>query len=447
LDLTVELLEALVAREPALLRPQATYAAWAALDPAERVDFEERARAGLLALLTGPLVWFGVLDTPPPEPQATGRVGESAGLVSLRLTSLGAALLGREDGAWPADPDPAPLTVAPLLDQAKADVSSADKESVDEASVDEGAVVVLEAPAGLPPSDRFALEAIVPPDPDTPYRYHLTRAPFLRALQRGHTAEGVVNFLERAGGEPLSAPVLGALYRWEEDFNRVVVRQAILLQTRDPGLLADLTAQRRIRETLGRTLNARTVEVRADRLDALLRRLDWRGIIPRLDLTHSRLGPLPGKGGEVSDDERAAIAAALRVYAHVADGLGLPTRPAYALARRWSEGLPLALRDAVERTVERTLDALHRASPLETEDRLPEPTGPLLESLEAAIQERATVEIAYTTAGRAHRTTRRVEPLRLEWRGDVVYLVAYCHLRGDQRVFRVDRISRVEIMG
>lgn len=77
------------------------------------------------------------------------------------------------------------------------------------------------------------------------------------------------------------------------------------------------------------------------------------------------------------------------------------------------------------------------------EDHLPEPAGPLLQSLEIAIQEHATVEIEYYTAGRAHRTTRRVEPLRLEWRGDVIYLIAYCHLRGDQRVFRVDRIGKL----
>ena len=306
-----------------------------------------------------------------------------------------------------------------------------------------------------------------------PGHYRLARPHFLRALQRGHTVEGVVNFFERASGEPLSAPVLGALYRWADEFDRVTIRQAILLQTRDPRLLRDLTAQRHLRQTLGKTLNARTVEVRADRLDALRRRLAWRSIIPRLDLPSavspspawrrrgrpvtktkkkekglpSAVSPSPawrerGPGGE-GEAERAAIVAALRIYAHLADELGLPTRPAYALARRWNEGLPLSLRDAVERRVERTLEVLHRASPLELEDHLPEPTGPLVESLEAAIRERATVEIEYYTAGRAHCTTRRVEPLRLEWHGDVVYLIAYCHLRGDQRIFRVDRITRL----
>ena len=439
---STNLLDALAERSPPLLQPQATYAAWSALDPDERAGFETRARSVLLALLTGALTWFGVLAS------THQRISESVASAFLHLTPLGGALLGRADGTWLDDPAPVPLHVVPLLDQAA-----------------DGSAILIDTPAGLRLPDRFALEAIVPPDPaalvpsdpsaspgyqvEAPGRYWLTRPRFLRALQRGHAVEGVINFLERAGGEPLSAPVLGALYRWEEEFSHVAIRQVVLLQTRDPTLLRHLTAQRHIRETLGKTLNDRTIEVRGDRLDALLRRLARRDILPRLDLP-SAVSPSPagrerGSGGEGarSEAERVAIGAALRVYAHLTDSLGLPTRPAYALIRHWSEDLPLPLRDAVERTAERTLEALHRAAPLEMEDHLPEPTGPLLEALEAAIRERSTVEIEYTTAGRAHRTTRRVEPLRLEWRGDVVYLIAYCHLRGDQRVFRVDRIRRM----
>ncbi|MEE8391226.1 MAG: WYL domain-containing protein [Anaerolineae bacterium] len=440
-----DLLDALAERDPALLRPQATYAAWAALDPEEHTEFETRACAVLLDLLTGPLTWFGVLEWAHGE-WPKEREDKSASLLPCSsapqlLTPLGAALLGHDDGVWPQDPAPAPLRVAPILEK-----------------VDDGpSAVRVDAPAGFPPADRFALEGIAPPDPDSPGRYSLTRGRFHQALQRGHTGEGIVNFLERASGEPLPAPVLGALYRWEEDLDQVAIRQALVLQTRDPDLLRELTGQRRVRETLGRTLNDRTVEVRADRLDALLRRLEWRGITPRLDLTPLRLpstgsGQAPPARGErealqplpaLEEGERAAIAAALRVYAHLADELGLSTRPAHALAQRWSQSLPLHLRDGVERAVEQTLAALHRAAPLEMEDRLPEPTGPLLGSLETAIQEQATVEIDYYTAGRAHRTTRSVDPLRLEWRGNVVYLIAYCHLRQDERVFRVDRIGRM----
>lgn len=407
-----DVLDVLARRHPALLRPQATYATWTALGGEEQKAFEADARQVLTKLLAGPLLWFGVLE------EADESVDDH-----LVFTSLGAALLGREDGDWPVDPEPAPLKVEPLLDYD-----------------DERGAVILHVPTELPLPDRFALEAIVPPAPEAPGRYCLTRPRFQRALQRGHTTEGVVNFLERTSGKPLPAPVLGALYRWGEAFGAVTVRHAVLLQTREPTQMRQLTRRRRLRETLGATLNARTVEVKADRVEALLRRLEHRGLIPALglpDLQPSSLSPTE------TEAERATVVAALKVYAHLADALGHPTRPAHALIRRWRESLSIGLRDAADRLAENIIEALHRADPLEMEDRLPQPTGPLLDSLEAAIEAGKTVEIDYYTAGRAHHTTRRVDPLRLEWHGDVIYLIAYCHLRRDQRSFRVDRIEHV----
>lgn len=283
------LITALAGRHPALLRPQMTYTAWVDLDPQERVDFEARARDVLLALLVRHLVWFGVLDTRPEAGESAGQDGEPASRGAggpadqppLFLTACGAALLGRGDGTWPADPKPASLHVVPLLDHTAGEPA-----------------ILIDAPAGLPLLQRFALEAIARLQTEGEGRYHLARPCLLRALQHGHTAQGVSSFLERASGEPLSAEVLGALYRWEHEFERVAIRQSLLLQTRDPALLRELSQQRRVRETLGRTLNDRTVEVRADRLDALLRRLARRGIVPRLDPAPPRSGPAgDGNGG------------------------------------------------------------------------------------------------------------------------------------------------------
>jgi predicted DNA-binding transcriptional regulator YafY len=40
----------------------------------------------------------------------------------------------------------------------------------------------------------------------------------------------------------------------------------------------------------------------------------------------------------------------------------------------------------------------------------------------------------------ARLTRRQVRPLRLETHAGQEYLVAFCHLRGDERHFRLDRI-------
>jgi len=61
--------------------------------------------------------------------------------------------------------------------------------------------------------------------------------------------------------------------------------------------------------------------------------------------------------------------------------------------------------------------------------------------IEEALTRREALEIVYWTEGRGRRTQRVVEPRRLEWRGEVPYLIAYCRLRQEERVFRVDRIE------
>ena len=404
---TGDFVDRLAEAEPLLFRAE-SYAHWTALSKETRARFHDRVRAALAALLDGPLAWFGLLDGEPPA-----------------LTPLGAAILGREDGRWPEDPPPAPLIVSPRLVETEDDGEPA---------------IRLTAPPALPLPARLALESLVPPDPGRPGVYLLTRTALLQALQRGHTAGGVANSLEGAARAPLPPAVAGAIYCWAEAHQQLAVRQLLLLEARDPALLQTLTRQRRIRETLGETLSARAVRVQADRLPALLRRLARRGHYPHLDLAGGSLSP---EGEKKDAGERALIAVALRVYAELADELSLPVRPLHALARAWTEDLSLPQRDAAERLIVETLDRLRRAALPEGDYRLPSPAGPLLAALEKAIAGGATVEMRYYTAGRDHETTRRVDPLRLEWRGRVAYLVAHCHLRGEQRIFRVDRIAEL----
>ena len=73
--------------------------------------------------------------------------------------------------------------------------------------------------------------------------------------------------------------------------------------------------------------------------------------------------------------------------------------------------------------------------------------APRLALLEEAIAAGATVEIEYCAPGRAA-AVRRVDPLRLERRGrqGVDYVIGICHLRQDERTFRVDRMARVELV-
>jgi len=75
--------------------------------------------------------------------------------------------------------------------------------------------------------------------------------------------------------------------------------------------------------------------------------------------------------------------------------------------------------------------------------RYPEHTYSTTETLpliEQAIKEAFDVEMDYYTRSRGEFTTRRITPQSLD--GDMLY--AYCHLRKEDRVFKVSRIQRLK---
>jgi len=429
-----DLLDALARCDPALLQPCAPYRVWAELDEDTQADFRQRARQWLTEMLTGPLAWFGATSSlQSPRPDTQSPIPNTQ--YPIFFTPLGAALLGRDDGAWPEDPPPSPLHLhLPTLDEEGQPIA-----------------VPLTVSVGLPPASRFALALMTEESRDQSQR--LTPRSLARALHRGHTVEGLVAFLEELATEPLHPAVLKTLYTWAEAVEAITIAPALLLRVRDPALLQELSSIRRLRARLGETLSARAVTVEADQLEALVRHLERLGFYPRVESATAQPG-FAIQAEQMTTGERTAMAAALRLLVVLTDELGLEPRAPHLLAQRWLEGLPQPQRDAARRQVQTVLDALRyrdvRRGPSTSSGqgvqdyRLPSPTAPLLLALERAMAQGSTIEIDYHTAGRRHLLSRRVDPLRLEWRGGVPYLVAFCHLRQENRTFRVDRIERIE---
>lgn len=71
---------------------------------------------------------------------------------------------------------------------------------------------------------------------------------------------------------------------------------------------------------------------------------------------------------------------------------------------------------------------------------------PVPPELERAVVHRWTVYLRYQSRhGRI--SDRRVDPIRIDERSGLRYLVAYCHLRQAERSFRIDRILELKIDG
>jgi hypothetical protein len=66
-----------------------------------------------------------------------------------------------------------------------------------------------------------------------------------------------------------------------------------------------------------------------------------------------------------------------------------------------------------------------------------------IDRLTRAIADATTVQIRYDSASRGRTTRREVDPYRLWYATGGLYLIAYCHLRREPRMFAVERIKSV----
>ena len=69
-----------------------------------------------------------------------------------------------------------------------------------------------------------------------------------------------------------------------------------------------------------------------------------------------------------------------------------------------------------------------------------------LDDLRHCIEDRRQVHLIYRAFSRQETTEREVDPYALVHQWGVWYLVGHCHLRGEKRIFRVDRIQALTPM-
>ena len=373
----------------------------------ERDEGVDRAVEGLSELLEGPLFWMGAVE------RGSNSEGESIFCLSPR----GAWLLGLSEEA-PPFPAFEPLVLRPDF--------------------------TVEVPPHVCPISLVNLEACAEwmgKDPSGGRRYRLTAESVNRALERGMDIEEILDLLEREGQGRLSEAQVEALRRWAEEGQRLTVRRLTVLEAKEASLLEQLARRKRVREAFRRTLSPRAVALDEGRVKQVVRELRRLGFHPRVLLPPEERGRLRGRGGA------AYLWVAARLYFGLGRLLPLPLRlPASLLDDLGAEMTPEEIsfaEDVVEEILSRLGDLIDgRAS---YPRRPAGDVGSLLPIIERAIAEERPLEITYITAGRGERTHRVVEPYRIEWRRSVPYLIAYCHLREEERVFRVDRIEEARI--
>jgi hypothetical protein len=325
--------------------------------------------------------------------------------------------------------------------------------------------------------DADRLDLAVDPDCAPGLLYHLAARPELAWSAPGRlrltpaalagaspqALAGLVHLLDAGLPQPLDAETLHALQQWAGPSaggstgltTGLALRRVTLLETGDPDLLAHLAGQRGLRRHLRRAYGRRAVELDSNSLESLLRKLRRQGLVPDVQVA---LDPKerPAANSRWGAEDAGHLLLAAKLYNRLPGRASLGRterlfRPTHYIPEqtleRLAAGLPPRILETIDQLVEDTLRRLNdaidgwRSPPPATADRpTPAALAETLALLRRALAAGQPVEIEYYTAGRGDLTRRTVEPLRLEDRDGVAYLVAYCRLRRDQRTFRVDRI-------
>jgi predicted DNA-binding transcriptional regulator YafY len=127
--------------------------------------------------------------------------------------------------------------------------------------------------------------------------------------------------------------------------------------------------------------------------------------------------------------EAAAIAVALSRSEHV-----LFTRHARSALHKIVAAMPERAMEEARATAEKVRLLVRPA---------PDPDAEVAETIWRAVRDNCTLHIRYIDIGGVE-TERDVEPQHVVVGPNGSYLSAWCHLRGDERVFRMDRITRAE---
>lgn len=296
--------------EPDFLRRDGRYDTWLLYDGERLVSSWEDwlAVEGRLVRETirGPLHWLALFEL--------DQAGELA-----RLTPLGAHVLS--GAAVPAEPPAVPLVV-------------------------QGTYEVL-VPPGVSSYARFQLARFAEyvPGDGAVERYRLTRRALLAALERGAGAGDVIAFLEKHASAVLPPAVVYTLREWGGKAEQVRVAHAVLLDSDDPVIMAQLAAGKfgdlGNAEQLGPAL-LRLTDGQADALVARLRAADVGVRDERIDVQ------LP-----IGERDLRAVVAAAAVYNRLCAELGWESEVSPAMLQRLLQLVPQRAADAALQAAER----------------------------------------------------------------------------------------------
>lgn len=372
--------------------------------------------------------WPDILGADPEDPATdTAHSGPSAADLALRLTPLGAWLLNVAGWGAPVFLKPQPAQIV----QTEPDT-------------------LLLGPATQPlhlarlaPYARWD----APCHPDPAQRLYLTAEMVGQAVANGTPLAQIVNDLHQALGRPPSHRQISQLRAWAATGQQVHVRQVTLLKTDNAARMGELRSRRHIRRFLGDALSPTRSEINPADLNSLRQSLAAYGLPIAVDpLAVPALDPSPETTPEYPPAATPLLLTAALVLQGLASHVDLPVRLSADLLQTLAQALQPPERQAAQLHARRILEEVEAA--IAGYLRLPSwqidvQGEQVYARIKKALETNEEITIVYWNAESGQPIQRRIIPYHIETRRRIRYLHAWCHLRQDERIFRLDRIERI----
>jgi|GEM_PF-6951474 len=209
----------------------------------------------ILAILTGPLRWFGMIELAYRQDQP----------VAMRLTPIGAFTLGRKTSI---------------------DVTSHRAGLKPEQIVHFNDDLTVELASGIALPELYTLLNQIGRLENITTQtliYRLDAGGVQRCLEQGDTAANLIDRLSQLSGKPLSEAWQRRLHEWENNYGRLHLYQDIaLVELTDDLALHELLAATSLRNHLIYRFSNRLIAIRSDAIDELTQEMEKRGYMPHV---------------------------------------------------------------------------------------------------------------------------------------------------------------------
>ncbi|MCP4425326.1 MAG: WYL domain-containing protein [Chloroflexi bacterium] len=295
----------------------------------------------------------------------------------------------------------------------------------------------LHLPQSLPLKNSFHLLQIGDWLPQRPLT--VTPLTFAQAVQRGYSLTHIVYLLETTTNQSLSDQQQRQILDWYRRHDTYRLRPVTLLSVKQPEQLASIIKNGHLRPHIQKQISPRHA-IAAPAIQPLLQK--W--AIRRGYRLNAPVGE-PTPTAQISPTGYQWLG--LQLLTTLGQITPLPCSPPHAELEALAAHISPEEQSQLAALVEQISANLQRAIRGRDAFFPARKTIPpqWVETVRRAIANDQTISLAYQALGECSPSCRHIQPLRLEERGSLFYLYAYCFRAEANRTFRLDRVKELKM--